>query len=71
MNEDNNKKDIEALAREMKREYFRKWRAANKDKVKENNRRYWEKKALKKRRQNNGYSPHENDSGVCNNAQGA
>jgi hypothetical protein len=48
MNEDNNKKDIEALVREMKREYLRKWRAANKDKVKENNRRYWEKKALEK-----------------------
>lgn len=51
MNEDNKKKilkDIEALVREMKREYLRKWRAANKDKVKENNRRYWEKKALEK-----------------------
>lgn len=48
MNEGNNKKDIEALTREMKREYHRKWRAANKDKVKENNRRYWEKKALEK-----------------------
>ena len=49
MNEDNKKKYIEALAREFKREYFRKWRAANKDKVKENNRRYWEKKALEKK----------------------
>ena len=31
--------------REYKREYMRKWRAANKDKVSENNRRYWERKA--------------------------
>ena len=29
-----------------RREYFRKWRQANKDKVREHNRRYWQKKAL-------------------------
>lgn len=34
-----------AARREYKREYMRKWRAANKEKVANNNRRYWEKKA--------------------------
>ena len=29
-----------------RREYFRKWRQANKDKVREHNRRYWQKKAI-------------------------
>ena len=32
-------------AKAAQREYARKWRAANKDKVREKNRRYWEKKA--------------------------
>lgn len=35
-------------AREERREYFRQWRAKNKDKVRENNRRYWERRAAKK-----------------------
>ena len=39
---------LEERAREERREYFRQWRAKNKDKVKENNRRYWEKRAAKK-----------------------
>lgn len=30
---------------EARREYYRKWRAANKDKVKQHNRNYWIKKA--------------------------
>ena len=30
---------------EARREYYRKWRARNKDKIRETNRRYWEKKA--------------------------
>ena len=34
-----------AAQRDYKREYMRKWRAANKDKVSENHRRYWERKA--------------------------
>lgn len=34
-----------AARRKYKREYMRKWRAANKDKVAANNRRYWERKA--------------------------
>lgn len=32
-------------ARNERLEYFRNWRANNKDKVRESNRRYWEKKA--------------------------
>lgn len=31
-----------------RREYYRQWRAKNKDKVRENNRRYWERRAEKK-----------------------
>lgn len=30
---------------EARREYYRNWRAKNKDKIRENNRRYWEKRA--------------------------
>lgn len=36
---------IEERAREERREYYRKWRAKNPDKVREHNRRYWEKRA--------------------------
>lgn len=35
----------ERAAIKARREYQRKWRAANKDRVKENNRRFWLKKA--------------------------
>lgn len=38
----------EERAREERREYFRQWRSKNKDKVRENNRRYWEKRAAMK-----------------------
>ena len=31
--------------REAQREYFREWRKKNKDKVRQHNRNYWEKKA--------------------------
>lgn len=31
-----------------RREYFRQWRAKNKDKVRESNRRYWERRAAKR-----------------------
>ena len=34
---------IAEIARAERLEYFRKWRAANKDKVKEANRKYWER----------------------------
>lgn len=33
--------------RKARAEYFRAWRARNKDKVKEYNRRYWQKRASK------------------------
>ena len=39
---------LEERAREERREYFRQWRANNPDKVRESNRRYWEKRAAKK-----------------------
>jgi hypothetical protein len=41
-------KKIEQLALEERREYFRNWRAANKDKVKEYNQKYWKKRAKQK-----------------------
>lgn len=40
--------EIERKAIEARREYQRQWRAANKDKVKANNQRYWEKVAVRK-----------------------
>lgn len=39
---------LEERAAEERWEYFRQWRAKNKDKVRENNRRYWEHRAAKK-----------------------
>jgi hypothetical protein len=35
-------------AREERREYFRQWRARNPDKVRESNRKYWERRAASK-----------------------
>lgn len=37
---------VEAARREAQRQYQRAWRAKNPDKVREKNRRYWEKKGL-------------------------
>ena len=42
---------MEQRALELRREYLRKWRAANKDKVKEYNRTYWERKAQELRKE--------------------
>ena len=39
---------IDDLVKQEQREYFRKWRAANRDKVAASNRRYWEKRARNK-----------------------
>ena len=39
---------LEERAAEERRQYYRQWRAKNKDKVRENNRRYWERRATKK-----------------------
>lgn len=44
---------LERKAIEARREYQRKWRAANKDKVRLNNQRYWQRVAAKKEGQKN------------------
>lgn len=44
---------MDNLAVEMRREYLREWRAANKDKVKEYNRSYWERKAQERQNRQN------------------
>ena len=36
---------------ELRREYYRKWRAANKDKVRRYNLAYWEKKAQERKKE--------------------
>lgn len=40
-------KKLQEKALELRREYQREWRRKNKDKVRANNRRYWERKAQK------------------------
>lgn len=45
---------VSDAAKMAKREYSRQWRLKNPDKVRENNRRYWEKKAAQKKEQDNG-----------------
>lgn len=42
---------IDDVAAEIRREYFRKWRAANKDKVRQHNENYWRRRAEKQLRQ--------------------
>lgn len=42
-----NEKTVQSRALELRREYQREWRRKNKDKVKESNRLYWERKAKK------------------------
>jgi hypothetical protein len=37
--------ELNEAAKEAKREYQRKWRAANRDKVRQHNQNYWKKKA--------------------------
>lgn len=41
------------LAKFMQKEYFRNWRANNKDKIKEYNSKYWKKRAEKLKLSNN------------------
>ena len=41
------KEELENLARLEKRAYSKRWREANRDKVKATNQRYWERKAIK------------------------
>ena len=43
------KDNLEELAKMEKREYFRKWRAANKNRIKQYNADYWQKRALQKK----------------------
>lgn len=43
-----NEKTVQELANNERREYLKKWRAAHADRVKEHNRQYWRKKAMKK-----------------------
>lgn len=38
-------KEIEKKVADAKKEYYRKWRENNKEKIKESNRKYWLKKA--------------------------
>jgi len=38
---------LDELARKTRAEYYRQWRAKNPDKVREKNRRYWERRAQK------------------------
>lgn len=42
---------LEEMAREERLAYYRAWRAKNKDRVKENNKRYWERRVLARQRQ--------------------
>ena len=42
-----NEKQLQEKALEMRRAYQREWRRKNRDKVKANNLRYWERKAQK------------------------
>ena len=47
-NENLTNEQLEEKAAEMRREYFKQWRALNKDKVRQHNQNYWKKKALEK-----------------------
>ncbi len=40
--------NLEEIAREERRQYFKRWRKKNPDKVRENNRRYWKRRAAKR-----------------------
>lgn len=43
--------EIQELIRQEKREYARRWRSENKDKVKRNNEAYWQRRAEKRLQQ--------------------
>lgn len=55
-------KNFDADARAAQREYFKAWRAANKDKVREYNRNYWEKRALKRLQEQGGEAAKQEES---------
>ncbi len=46
-------KTIEELAREERLAYYKKWRAKNKDKIKQHNANYWRKKAEQRQGESN------------------
>ena len=47
-------KPLDQLAREARAAYSRDWRAKNKDKVKQINAKYWERRALKMKAEKEG-----------------
>ncbi len=53
-------KTLDERAVEVRREYYRRWRAANRDKIRATNERYWKKKALQLES-----TIREDDSHVC------
>lgn len=55
----NDEKQIEEKAKQAQREYGKKWRAKNKDKVKEYNKRFWQKQAEKKQQNTEGCTENE------------
>ena len=46
---DNHK--LDEAAKNERREYYRRWRAENKDKVRQHNRNYWERRAMKRKQE--------------------
>ena len=46
--------DLQAKAIELRREYMRKWRKANKEKVRKHTADYWERQAAKEAEQTGG-----------------
>jgi len=47
-------KQLAEMAAELRREYKRRWNAANREKVKEHLRRYWERRVLREMEAQNG-----------------
>lgn len=47
-------KNLEQLAADERREYMRKWRAANREKVKKHNADYWRRRAERKAQEGEG-----------------
>ena len=47
-------KNLSPEAKEARRKYHKEWAAKNPDKVRENNRRYWERKAAAQEAQEEG-----------------
>ena len=45
--------NIDELVKAEKREYYKKWREKNKEKIKESNRKYWENRANRKSAEKN------------------